>query len=936
MLHGGAPSHSSDMLGQLLRSKYLINNEDVARLIQEPDKPQLDFSSCLVAAGMVTGALHNALHRHNPSMQWPFQQYSGSIHWLRRLEAGNATAADKAHLRDFAYSRLYPAGLHSESRLRHPSHPRATCPLQGYQPVHIMDILRATPVPHLDFHMVTGWLERPEYDHTGGRLLDLKLDIQVVDIDHPAGPACNGCQPYTLGQPTQGETGVMDAALSRQQHGKDIHKGGGATDPAGQARHIPGYPSSSRRGYYYTTKPTPNPVLWQPQDWSEIDRMRVVFELFFAGVLVAWVCVLLWTSRRRMHNIIRRKVRQLQQRQQQQQGSMRSSLGVPRLILGWVGKLPWSRVLLALLMLLLIVIVMGMEEALPAAAATVAQGWAQVRQALHLLVADCLAYAVFTLAYWRCLPNRGPVLSLLPVLGNIALVQFVWYQYVMMEDCPGLDWDCITMESAVSTLLSRWAMMSAGIYLFLIVVKCVEWTIATVVGLRAWVLLQCEEGQTTTQAQAHQQQQQHDSVCRWSRLPQEVQWLLKTAVKVVLSRTTLLALVVADGVSPLERGWPAGAVAAAQWWFRVQLALHPLVAGCLGNMVVSVACWLSLPGDVGSVSLLLQLLAGTVLSQAGVYWCVAGRTPPQLMLLSVHLRNWLLVTLVVAVVLCPHTIVAQALSHAPHAIRRLWHHRGDQASSPAKQQLGCGSKTSSTNSSSSSGKGRRRVVAPRHGASAAAAAVAAGAAAASQQAAGVVGSPGARGRGWAWLEWWAHLGAVCSHGWEQGGAQDTSETHATPSPPAPAAAEAPAPAAANTTATATTGTAPAPPAAGVPACGANPSPISSQAASPAPDSVPVSTAAWLSDSIGNSADSAACPDQQQQQPAVPSAQPTSTATHHTSSSSTAISGTCRVCGVPRGPGVKLLKCVRCGSGADRYCSAACFREDWPRHRLTCQ
>jgi hypothetical protein len=56
----------------------------------------------------------------------------------------------------------------------------------------------------------------------------------------------------------------------------------------------------------------------------------------------------------------------------------------------------------------------------------------------------------------------------------------------------------------------------------------------------------------------------------------------------------------------------------------------------------------------------------------------------------------------------------------------------------------------------------------------------------------------------------------------------------------------------------------------------------------------------------------------------------------TSTSTSSTAGCCRVCGVARGPGVKLFKCSKCGGAADRYCSGTCFKVDWPRHKVSCK
>jgi len=125
MLHGGLPTHSGDMLAQL------------HEFVSSHWMQMVDASSCIFAAGMVAGGLHNAIHMDKPSVQWPFQQYSGSIHWLRRLGGGLATAADKALLKDSTYSSRYPAGLWSDwAQVRPPApfHPHEfwVCPAPLY------------------------------------------------------------------------------------------------------------------------------------------------------------------------------------------------------------------------------------------------------------------------------------------------------------------------------------------------------------------------------------------------------------------------------------------------------------------------------------------------------------------------------------------------------------------------------------------------------------------------------------------------------------------------------------------------------------------------------------------------------------------------------------------------------------------------------------
>jgi hypothetical protein len=285
MLHGGFPSHSDDLLEQLYELLYICHKD-----------LQLDPSSCLVAAGMMTGALHNGIHRHNPAMQWPFQQYSGSIHWLRRLEAGNATAADKALLSDSTYSSRYPAGLssswnHTTLRLHHPFHPHVAwvCPAPLYLPPgNILEIVQASTLPNLNTQMVTGWEVSPEYDPRGV-LLGLKLVTQVVDIHNPAGPACDGCQPYTL-EVKQADPSCEGhvAAASAQQQGKQTCQGRGS-DP-GRAGDIPGY----RRRHFagdnvYTRAPQTAPwylTAWPTEYWFEVRILAVCVAL--CAVWLVW------------------------------------------------------------------------------------------------------------------------------------------------------------------------------------------------------------------------------------------------------------------------------------------------------------------------------------------------------------------------------------------------------------------------------------------------------------------------------------------------------------------------------------------------------------------------------------------------------------------------------------------------------------------------
>jgi hypothetical protein len=451
----------------------------------------------------------------------------------------------------------------------------------------------------------------------------------------------------------------------------------------------------------------------------------------------------------------------------------------------------------------------------PVQTAAVAQGWALVQHALHPLVADCLAYAVFTLAWWPCLPNPGHVSSLVPQLVGTALVQVVvlWQRYVVGKDCPHRL--RTYARFFLSIHMTRWSWMSAGLYLIVCLVKIVVCLVKSVVravssvlrvawqltcllssykediahvvlelivvyaawrmvawGLRLWERRQRVHTTTITQQQ-QEQQEQHGSVSSWLQLPfLPVLWLLNV-VKQFHARTLLLALVIPYGMLPIEKQWPDGGAAAAQWWAQVQLALHPLVANCLGNGIVTTAFWFCLPPKEWVRSPLLQLLVGTVLAQVALQWCVYSGTCPRPQLLSSYLQYWAIVTQGVYVFsLC----VPSVGSCGPPP-------------SPAPQQQ---PRHGSSNSIST------RILVPR-----------------------------------------------CNHHQQQ----------------------------------------------------------------------------------------------QHQQSAVPVAEPASsilTHPHNSSSSSSTSSSTCRGCGVARGPKVKLFKCSKCGGSADRYCSVACFKKDWPRHKLVCK
>jgi hypothetical protein len=381
--------------------------------------------------------------------------------------------------------------------------------------------------------------------------------------------------------------------------------------------------------------------------------------------------------KRTVYLTTRDKARRAQQRKQlqqyQQKGGMWGWLHVPGWVPRWVRLLPWSHVLLVLLVVLLIVILDRIEAAVPAATAAVTQGWVHVQQASGPLTANALAYAAFTLVFWSCLPNRGPIVSLLPVLVGTALMQAGMHCLVKPEDCPV----CTSLHPLpLSRHLVHWSVVSTMVYVIVLIIKCCLWTVVWAVSCTVCVAQRM-----------------------WS-------WVLC-------------------------------------WWQRRQ---------------------------------------------------------------SVHT--------------------------SPRGAALLAHKRRHQH----------------------------------------------------QHQQGSVSS-------WLWLT--QLMQSFRQLRWEY--------KHA---------------------------------AAGVPAATSVPTSSPPQAAGPA--STKTAGAVRVRESSNTSADTAPCPDQHQQQDlAVTAAEPSCILTHPQNSTSSS-SSTCRVCGVARGPGVKLFKCSKCGDSADRYCSGVCFKVDWPRHKITCR
>jgi hypothetical protein len=831
MLHGGLPTHSGDMLAQL--HEFVSTNE-----------MQLDASSCIFTAGMVAGGLHNALHHDNPSMQWPFQQYSGSVHWLRRLRAGIATAADKALLEGSTYSRLYPAGLSSDweqVRPHHPFHPQETwtCPAPLYPSGDIFEILQGFPAPDLSITMVVGWEERPEYD-ADGHLHAVDLNVQVVDIDHPAGPACDGCEPYTL----TGEEGDVDACSSLWEQAGEAACGGGDSSDSGRPQYVTDYYPD-----YHAHEPPPwKDRLSAADEWSAAEQAVVVTALCTALVSLVWWGQNLLLGRRPAFATTRSKALRARQRQEQQGTYPRVSklLWLPRLVLSWTETHPAGRVVLFMGLSNAVLRFISMQWPCKAAAALV--GWSRVQQALHPVVAGCLGNGVITSMYWLCMwsQGRGEEVPLLLLLCGTVVAQagLHWWD--------GSGW-APQQGAGITHLVWSWFLVSAGVIAVVEVIMQV---------------LETASPAPKTQHH-HQQQQQQSTASKWLWLPRQIlSWsdpylqLIRWAAYGVPGGWIVLSMLLFEiVVHPIELFWPSGTAALLAWWGQVQQAVHPVVANSLGSAAFSLAFWFVTKAEnPGLFSSLHWVLLGVVAWNGCWHWWTGGVSTKHAVLrgLTGPLWGWL------RVCLCAHGIVMLT----KHLLRG-----ASQAVNQQQQQRPL--RRGATASSSSSGGRQRRAVGPRHTTPSTTTA------AASQQA------PVAGGR------------ATGAHGQVGPGAQGTRDSGATHQQ--------------------------------------RPFPVTAAAAGVQNSSSTTTATATYPTGHHHT---------QQQYAAAPAGEGTPTTSNHhtTTTSSTSLayhttsisSSTCRVCGVARGPGVKLFKCSKCGGSADRYCSGVCFKVDWPRHKITCR
>jgi hypothetical protein len=492
---------------------------------------------------------------------------------------------------------------------------------------------------------------------------------------------------------------------------------------------------------------------------------------------------------------------------------------MPRLIASYFLNLPSSRVVLWMVMLEHGI--QPLEHVWPVQAIALGRAWAQVQYALHSFVANCLGCAVFMIAYWWFLvPNRGPVTSLLPVFAGAALLLACthWWLLPLLRDCPGCTY---SQPISMSGHLESWSRAAGLGYLLVRAARCVAWVVSCMVAavvqrVWPWVVQLCGGRQhvhTTASAQHTHQQQRHSSASSWSQL---MFWRLRKAMQWFASPSMLLILIVAFGASPIERQWPAGAVAAARWWAGVQQTLSPLVADCLGNAVFGCVYWLVTPQEARPALPLRPLLTWSVILQC--VWCfgIASGIVRRPVLLSTYLKLW--------------AIATQGLQFSEYLI--------SEAAADVRSRAVLAAKHDMLLAELEKARARGR-------------------------AAEVVPLPGPSG----------------SHHHHRHPQQQQQQQPAVPVA--------------------------------------------------APTSYPIQHGQQQQQ-------------QSQQQPPVTDAEPTSTSNPSPSStisrvtSSATTAATCRVCGVPRGPGVKLFKCSKCGGAADRYCSGNCFKVDWPRHKVGCR
>jgi hypothetical protein len=165
--------------------------------------------------------------------------------------------------------------------------------------------------------MVVGWQEAPVYHPTDDRLLGVDLQVRVVDIDNPAGPACKGCCPYLfmamaahLGSWEDDADGYMDACSSLWQEEQQVVGEGGVSGGRGDSSvgSDSGWPRDTPQN---VTDHFPDDHAHEPLPWhAKLSPSSSYWSALECGVVMAtllpFIACLRWRVR---DGVVRRRYR---------------------------------------------------------------------------------------------------------------------------------------------------------------------------------------------------------------------------------------------------------------------------------------------------------------------------------------------------------------------------------------------------------------------------------------------------------------------------------------------------------------------------------------------------------------------------------------------------------------------------------------------------